>query len=47
MTQIAPLEIAQLKITKVVPIFQSGDSCEMDNYRPISLLSNFSKIFGK
>ena len=32
----------QLKI-EVVPIFKSSDRCNMDNYRPISLLSCFLK----
>jgi len=35
---------SQLKVAKIVPIFKSGDSQSMDNYRPISLLSVFSKI---
>ena len=30
----------QLKIAKVIPIFKTGDRCNMDNYRPISLLSS-------
>jgi Reverse transcriptase (RNA-dependent DNA polymerase) len=37
----------QLKVAKVVPIFKSGDKLCMNNYRPISLLNVFSKIFEK
>ena len=33
------------KISKIVPVFKSGDKCNISNYRPISLLSNLSKIF--
>jgi hypothetical protein len=38
---------SQMKIAKVVPIFKGGDPLLTDNYRPISLLSNFSKILEK
>ena len=38
---------SQLKQAKVVPIFKAGESGNADNYRPISLLCTFSKIFEK
>ena len=38
---------SQLKIAKIVPIFKSGNMAAMDNYRPIALLNNFSKIIEK
>lgn len=34
----------ELKCARIVPIFINGDSLDMENYRPISLLSDFSKI---
>ena len=37
----------KFKIEKVVPIFKAGDPLDMNNFRPISLLSNFSKILEK
>ena len=36
-----------MKIARVVPIFKSGSPEIMTNYRPISVLSVFSKIFEK
>ena len=36
-----------MKLAKVIPIFKSGSKLLVTNYRPISLLSVFSKIFEK
>lgn len=33
-----------LKCAKIIPIFKNGDSLSMENYRPISILFDFSKI---
>ena len=35
------------KIAKVIPIYKAGLKSELINHSPISLLSNFSKIFDK
>jgi hypothetical protein len=33
-----------LKIAKIIPLFKSGDSQSLNNYRPVSVLSVFSKV---
>ena len=38
---------SELKLAKVVPIFKAGDTSAINNYRPISVLSFFSKVFEK
>ena len=35
----------ELKIAKVIPIFKSGDSAQIGNYRHVSVLPFFSKVF--
>ena len=36
-----------MKVAKVVPIFKDGKRFDTNNYRPISVLPIFSKIFEK
>jgi hypothetical protein len=38
---------SKLKIAKIVPIYKSADASDINNYRPISLLSSFSKVLEK
>ena len=38
---------SKLKISKITPIFKSEDETGASNYRPISLLSSFNRIFKK
>ena len=37
----------KLKMAKIIPIFKAEDNTNANNYRPISLLSNFNRIFEK
>ena len=37
----------KLKMSKIIPIFNTDDETDASNYRPISLLSNFNRIFEK
>ena len=34
----------ELKIAEVIPVFKSGDAMKLINYRPVSMLSVFSKL---
>ena len=36
---------SQLKLSRVKPLFKSGDQSRFSNYRPISLLQSLSNIF--
>ena len=38
---------SKLKMSKIITIFKTEDETEPNNYRPISLLSNFNRIFEK
>ena len=37
----------ELKIAKVIPIYENGDATKCTNYRPISILSLLNNIFEK
>ena len=37
----------ELKLARIAPIFKSGDCAVFGNYRPISILTFFAKVFGK
>ena len=34
-------------MSKIIPIFEADDETEPNNYRPISFLANFNRIFEK
>ena len=38
---------SEMKIAKVIPLFNNGNKSDFSNYRPISLLSQFSNKFEK
>ena len=38
---------SKFKMAKVIPIFKADDESDPNNYRPISLLSSFNRIFEK
>ena len=38
---------SKLKMAKVIPVFKNDDDTDPNNYRPISLLSCFNRIFEK
>ena len=37
----------QLRVSRVIPLFKSGNKSYFSNYRPVSVLPAFSKIFEK
>ena len=37
----------KLKLARITPVFKKGSRLDIDNYRPISVLSNFSRLFEK
>ena len=38
---------SKLKMAKIIPVFKGDDDTDTNNYRPISLLSNFNRVFEK
>ena len=35
----------KLKLSQITPIYKNGDKCRINNHRPITILSPFSKLF--
>ena len=40
-------DLNKLKMAKIIPIFKTNDNTDPNNYKPISLLCNFNRIFEK
>ena len=38
---------SKLKMAKITPVFKGDDDTDANSYRPISLLSNFNRVFEK
>ena len=38
---------SEMKIAKVLPLYKGDNPMIIDNYRPVSLLNIFSKVFEK
>ena len=36
-----------MEVTKISPLFKSGDQSDANNYRPISVLPTIARIFGR
>ena len=43
-TRVSPRE---MKIARVIPLLKSGDPMMLNNYRPVSVLPFFSKLYGR
>ena len=41
------IDPSKLKMAKIVPVYKADDDNDVNNYRPISLLSHFNRIFEK
>ena len=46
-SSIPAFSLQNLNLQKLFPIYKKGDTSSIENYRPISLLSSFSKVIEK